>query len=244
MQTITFRQLLINYMKRHPVTFWLLIANLAMFIIMSFGGGFDTAVALEHYGALKPSLVNDGQFWRIFTFMFLHGGFFHFFMNSIFLYYIGGSMEKIIGSKKYAVLYFISGIGSGIAIWLFDTSGLPTVGASGALYGVMAGLFLLTFLRKPWFHPRTISSIRFMVAINVFFTISSILSDGSISFWGHLGGFVVGLAIFYFLTPNKPPTAHRHYGPRPTRNTSHHGRTVIDADSVTEKDIYDSHYTN
>ncbi len=247
MQTITFKDIWIRFMKRHPVTFGLLATNLAMFIVVLFNGGYGSvnlAVTLTNNGALVPILVNQGDYWRILTSMFLHAGFFHFFLNSFFLYYIGGFVERMIGSMKFAILYFISGIGSGIFIWLFSNPYTPTIGASGALYGVMAALFLMTYIKASWFHPRAIRSIRFMVAINVFFTFASVISDGSISVWGHAGGFLIGLAVIYFLLPNKPQINNRSYRPRPQRETSHYGRTVIDADNVSDDDIYDSHYTN
>lgn len=246
MQTITFKDVLFNYMKRHPVTFSLLAANFIMFIVVAFNGGYDAntlVLTLINNGALVPLFVSQGEFWRIFTAMFLHAGFLHFFMNSFFLYYIGGSMERIIGSLKYAILYFVSGIGSGIAVWLLSSPTVPVVGASGALYGIMAGLFLLTFIRSTWFHPRTIRSIRFMVAINVFFTLTSMISNGSISVWGHAGGFIIGLITLYIMMPKQPYQSNRG-APYQQRPSSHHGRTVIDADSVTDDDIYDSYYSN
>ena len=243
MQVITFKTLFLNYIKRHPVTFSLLVANFAMFLWVSIDGGFSVTSLVSH-GALVPILVNQGDYWRLFTAMFLHAGFLHFFLNSFFLYYIGGLIERILGSVKYTLLYFISGIGSSIAVWLLSTPNVATIGASGALYGVMAGLFLITYVRPNWFHPRTIRSIRFMVAINIFFTITSAISDGSISLYGHLGGFVIGLAAAYFLIPKEPHKMRRYTYQQQTRPDSHHGSTVIDAASVTDDDIYDSHYTN
>lgn len=241
MQIISFKTLFFNYIKKHPVTFSLLVANFIMYLVVAISGGFDT-ITLVKTGALVPVLVDQGQYWRLITSMFLHAGFIHFFFNSFFLYYIGGSVENILGSLKYGLLYLVSGIGSSIAVWLFSNPNVPTIGASGALYGVMAGLFLMTFIRPNWFHPRTIRSIRFMVAINIFFTITSAIGDLSISFPGHLGGFIIGLAISYLLIPKTPHQTKRYT--QTARPSNHHGRTIIDADSVTDDDIYDSQYTN
>ncbi len=249
MQTITFKDIFLRFIKKYPVTFTLLAANLFMFIFVLFNGGYpsnpvELATVLRNNGGLSPNLVSQGEYWRILTAMFLHAGFLHFFLNSFFLYYIGSFVERMLGSLKYGILYFISGIGSGIFVWLLSNPLTITVGASGALYGVMAGLFLMTFIKSSWFHPRSIRSIRMMVAINIFFTFASMIGDGSISVWGHLGGFVVGLIVIYVIMPKEPYNINRIYRPRPPRETSHHGRTVIDADSVTDDDIYDTHYTN
>ena len=108
MQTISFGQLLLNRIKRHPITSILLAINLIMFFVVSFNGGFNQASLIKN-GGLVPTLVSQGEVWRILTAMFLHAGFLHFFMNSFFLYYIGSFMERILGSLKYTVLYFASG---------------------------------------------------------------------------------------------------------------------------------------
>lgn len=242
MYTITFKDLFINYIKKHPVTFGLIVANTLMFFVFLFAGGFTT-VNLIHFGGLVPNLVTQGDYWRIITAMFIHASFIHFFFNTFFLYYIGGFMEKLFGSLKYGMLYFISGIGSSIFVWLFADPGSVTVGASGALYGIMAGLFLLTFIKPTWFHPQSIRSIRLMVAINAFFTFASVLNDGNISAWGHLGGFIVGAIVTYFITPDRPYRTRRIYQQKRTRQDTHHGRTVIDAE-IDDDDTYDSYYKN
>lgn len=248
MQVISFRTLLLNYIKRHPVTSALLFANLFMFIFVLFNGGYpsnqiELASSLTRNGALVPILVDQGEYWRILTAMFLHAGFFHFFMNTFFLYYIGRFMERLLGSIKFGILYFASGIGSGLLVWWLSNENTATIGASGALYGIMAGLFLLTYIRASWFHPSAIRSIRFMVMINLFITFVSMIGNGPISVWGHAGGFAVGLLIIYFLTPQDPPNT-KHIYRQQAHPESHHGRTIIDADSVTDDDIYDNHYTN
>lgn len=188
-----------QFYKKNPVTGTIIIINLLAFIFVLINGGFSPLNLIAH-GALHPVLVLDNdEYYRLITVMFLHGGFFHFLMNSLALFYLGGQMEQLIGPKKYLSLYFVSGIGSSIAV-IFLGGAVVTVGASGAIFGIIGGLLLLTFLRSNWFHPQSIKQIRNLTLINIVFT----FLIPNISIAGHIGGLVVGIALFYFITPKLP----------------------------------------
>ena len=132
--------------------------------------------------------------------MFLHGSIIHFLMNSIALYYLGGQMESILGPKKYILLYFVSGIGSSILVVLLGAETQVTVGASGAIFGILGGMLILTYTRSRWFNERAIRSIRQMVLINLVIT----FLIPNISVAGHIGGLATGIILFYFITPSIP----------------------------------------
>ncbi len=188
-----------HFYKEHPATGTIILANLIMFIIVLLNGGFDI-VNLLALGALHPELVLEhSQYYRLITVMFLHGGFLHFFMNSLALYFLGAHMEKLIGPKKYLLLYFGSGIGASIAV-VYLGGNVVTVGASGAIFGIIGGLLVLTFLRANWFHPQAIRQIRNLALINIVLT----FAIRNISIAGHIGGLVIGIALFYFITPKRP----------------------------------------
>lgn len=183
-----------------PVTFVLIAINLVFFIITIFAGGFDT-YTLSKLGAIVPMYITENhEYYRLLLAMFLHGGFIHFLMNMYALYYLGRSLERSLGPWKYGILYFVSGIGSGLFVVLLSQSNSVTIGASGAIFGIIGALLLITYIRKDWFTPRSIQSIRFMVILNLIIT----LIVPNVSAAGHLGGFIVGLALGYFLIPKKP----------------------------------------
>ncbi len=190
----------IRYSKGNMVTTILIVLNLLMFFVAVFTGGFSI-LNLEKLGALVPIYVmNDQEYYRILTAMFLHGGIIHLAMNMYVLYNIGKSLERKIGSLKYGILYFVSGIGSGLFVVLLEKDYSVTVGASGAIFGLIGALLYLTYARKNWFTPMSIQSIRWLVVINLAFTL--LIPNVSVS--GHIGGFIVGGVLMFLLVPKKP----------------------------------------
>lgn len=223
------------YFKKSPVTFVLLALNTLMFFVVLFNGGFTTESLINNGGLLPKYITENKEYYRLLVSMFLHGGFFHFLMNSYFLFYLGSFTEKLLGSTKYAIIYMISGLGASIAVWLFSDPLTVTIGASGALYGIMGGLLILTFLKANWFSPRGIRSIRTMTLINVIFTLT--LSD-FVSIQGHLGGLVFGIILTYLLIPELPNSRRTYQMHNNVNQQTHQGKIIIDMDDVSDDDIY------
>jgi len=188
------------YYLFHPVTSTIIIINLSMTILVFFSGGF-TSMNLVSWGALVPyNVLELNEYHRILTATFLHGSIFHFLMNAYVLYYIGGNLERLLGPKKYLTIYLLSGIVSSLFVVFLADPFIPTIGASGSIFGVMGALFILTLKKNTWFPPRVISSIRNLILINLGFT----FLVPNISVPGHLGGLVAGLLISLLLIPDKP----------------------------------------
>jgi rhomboid protease GluP len=222
------------YFKKHPVTSVLLILNTLMFFVVLFNGGFS-AESLRDNGGLVPRLVTENnEYYRLLLAMFLHGGLFHFLMNSYFLYFLGGFTEKLLGSTRYAFIYMLSGIGASVAVWLLSDPDVVTIGASGALYGIMGGLLILTFLKTNWFSPYGIRSIRSISIINIVFTFAL---GGVLSFWGHIGGLIAGIILTYLFMPDSPNIKNP-YQQQSQPNQYDDGRIIIDMDDVSDDDIY------
>jgi len=126
----------------------LILINIVCFIIFSILIYSD--IKFLDYIALKPSNIFQGDYlWTFLTSMFMHGGFFHLFVNMLSLFFIGSLVEKIIGLKRYLGFYLISGLLAGLIFVLtslvfqsdFNTY---AVGASGALFGLIGLLMILT----------------------------------------------------------------------------------------------------
>ena len=189
-----------EYYKFHPVTTIILVINLVMAVLLIVTGGFDTE-NLVKFGALVPILVTkEGEYYRIITAMFLHGGFLHLLSNSFVLYYIGAYMERLVGPKKYLFIYMISGIISSLFVLFLASDLSVTIGASGAIFGVIGGLLVLTFLRKEWFSDHSIRTIRQLIIINVVIT----FLVPNISIPGHMGGLIAGILLGYLIAPKSP----------------------------------------
>jgi membrane associated rhomboid family serine protease len=135
--------------------------------------------------------VAHGQWWRMISAAFLHYGPFHLAINMYSLYFAGTLLEAIIGRWRFALLYIGSGIaGSAGAIWLSPNQ--VTVGASGAIFGILGALFILE--RRN--HIATGGQVAGLIVLNLVFTF---LFRSSISLGGHVGGLIGGLALMALL---------------------------------------------
>lgn len=128
--------------------------------------------------------------WRMLTAVFAHGGFIHLALNMLALYMLGQILEPMLGRARYLALYLISGFGGSVAVALIDPTA-ATVGASGAIFGLMASLLIIGR------HiGANVTGILVILAINFAFG----LFVGGISWQAHLGGAVVGALIALIYT--------------------------------------------
>lgn len=128
------------------VTGLIAIANILVYIILSFGGATEDAFYMASRGAMYPEFLTiNHQWWRLLTAMFLHFGVAHLMNNMVIFCCVGSRLEKYIGHWKMAVVYFAAGIGGGLLSYIMMLlSGDYAVsgGASGAVFGVIGGLLL------------------------------------------------------------------------------------------------------
>ncbi|MFP4178276.1 MAG: rhomboid family intramembrane serine protease, partial [Acholeplasmataceae bacterium] len=165
-----------------------------------FSGGFSTESLIESGALYYPLTVENQEYYRMVTAMFLHGGILHFVLNMLVLYYLGGHLERLVGPFRYTILYFASGLLSSVFVLLFSDPRTITIGASGALFGIIGGLLMLTFLRPTWFSDQAIRSIRQLMVINLILT----FTIPNISIAGHVGGLIMGIALFFMIAPEQP----------------------------------------
>ncbi|MEZ5125557.1 MAG: rhomboid family intramembrane serine protease [Thermoleophilia bacterium] len=183
-----------------PVTRILIIINVAVFLLevllgaMTFTG--NASSTLNSMGALVPSVVAEGQYWRLFTAMFLHAGIFHLGFNMWALYIGGSFLEMLAGRTKFLLIYFISGLAGNVAVYLLSAPSAATIGASTAIFGVFGALFLYSVHFHETAAGRALRSMGSVIAINLLITF---LIPG-ISWQGHVGGLIGGMAAVEVLT--------------------------------------------
>jgi membrane associated rhomboid family serine protease len=172
------------------VTYTLIAVNVLAFIAESSSGGSltggSTIGTLYEKGALYgPLIAHSHQYYRLLTSGFLHDGFEHIFFNMLFLYFMGPMLEPVIGRLNFVVVYFVSLLAGSFGALLFQP-GIPTVGASGAEFGVLGALMIVA-------HDRRISiwssGLGIVLVINIVFSIAI----PGISIGGHIGGFFGGV---------------------------------------------------
>lgn len=153
------------------------------------------------YLALYPLGSGDFQPWQLVSYMFLHGGFGHIFFNLFALWMFGQAIENFWGTKRFAVYYFLTGIGAAILHMLIGGGGAPTVGASGAVYGILLAFGMMFPERRIMllFPPIPIKAKYFVAFFGIVELISGITRPGSgIAHFAHLGGMVVGFILIKY----------------------------------------------
>jgi membrane associated rhomboid family serine protease len=206
------------------VTLTLIAVNVVVFIYelmvpdanMLFRSAGVTPLEFATGRDLPPAAPLNNYFATLLTSMFLHGGFLHIGSNMLFLWIFGDNVEDRLGHVRYIAFYFLCGLGASAAHIYFNLqSAIPSVGASGAIAGVLAGYLLL--------FPS--AQIRTLLFIGIFFTVTRVpaiimigfwfvtqLLSGvaalgqseqtaGVAFWAHIGGFVVGLPLVLLLRP-------------------------------------------
>jgi rhomboid protease GluP len=192
--------------RRLPVTFGLIAACVAVYLLVAAAdtaSGNDFASGLLYQsgdafslGALVPGLVALGEVWRLLTSAFLHSGFTHLALNMLSLYFLGSFAEATFGRMRFLALYLLSGISGGLAYLYFSPLDSIAVGASGAIFGLIGGVFGYA-IRRGTFSPRdpVIGQLLFLTAINLFIG----ASIPNVSNTAHLGGLVGGLVFGYLM---------------------------------------------
>ena len=204
-----------HFWKSLSLTWKLILVNVLTFIV--FGILLALKVVPLDFIALSPSAVlHKYYFWTLLTSMFMHAGFFHIFANMLSLYFVGGLVEKILGRKRYFWLYMIAGIVGGLLYVALPGAGLPAVGASGAIFGVVGVLIFLTpNLRVyPFFLPIPIKMKYAAPGMLVLLWLVSVSAGLPIGNVAHFGGLLVGVSYGFYLKkkyPNKMKYFNKHF---------------------------------
>ncbi len=183
----------------------LIIVNVLAFIVFTIL--ISTGILSIEDIAINPANILAGKYlWTFITSMFMHGGFFHLFVNMVSLLFIGNLLEKLIGRKRYFWFYLLSGIFAGLlfvlsALVFPSGMGAYAVGASGAIFGLIGILVLLTpnLPVYVFFIPIPIKMKYAAPGILVLLWIISIAGNVPIGNMAHLGGLIAGLVYGLYL---------------------------------------------
>ncbi len=181
------------------VTKALLVAIAIPFVIEIVVGGpralFDpSAQLLFDLGAMAPPAVADGQFWRLFTAMFLHAGLLHVALNAYFFWLFGRVVESVFGRTWMLLIFLVSGFLASVASYAFGPVLALAVGASGAISGVFGAFIAYNYRRRHL--AANAANLRMaltVIVLNAFIAIAY----SSIDWRAHVGGLVAGFALGY-----------------------------------------------
>jgi len=216
----------INHHGPALVTRALIAANVFVFFWQLSLGPAGFQWVIFNYGFVPRDFFADpgGQFWHIFSSMFLHGSFQHIFGNMWFLWIFGPAVEARLGGGRYLLVYLLAGVGAALTQAVFlPASEVPMVGASGAISGVTGAYFLLFptawILALVWPFPPLFVwfPAAFFLAYWVFIQVLyGVFGVPGVAWWAHVGGFAVGYALTLWLKPRRhyddDPFWYREYG--------------------------------
>lgn len=184
-----------------PRWVWLLFGiNIAVWLLMTAAGGSENQQVLTDFGANVPSLIVQGQVWRLFTANFLHIGLPHLLFNMYAIYVLGPEMEALYGSPRFLTIYLLSGLSGSIASFALNTGLGLSAGASTSLFGIIGAMIAFYARNRERFGGRgrqRLNSYLTLAGLNLIISISI----PSIDMLGHAGGFAGGLILGWLLSP-------------------------------------------
>ena len=181
--------------KKAVCTIGIAVANIIVFLLLSFGGRMEDGMYMLEHGAMYVAFVVEyKEYYRLFTCMFLHFGFSHLMNNMLTLVVIGWNVEMFVGKIRFLVIYFLSGLGGNLLsmavdIWKQDYS--VSAGASGAIFGLTGAMLCLAILN----HGRAGNITKQGMIVMIFISLYTGFTSGGVDNFAHIGGLLTGCLV-------------------------------------------------
>ncbi|MEK5036868.1 rhomboid family intramembrane serine protease [Sporosarcina sp. FSL K6-3457] len=182
-----------QYIRLYPVVTVLLALNILVALI-----GYIPGIGNQVYfsGMGINFLIAEGEWWRLFTPMFLHAGFSHLLFNMFSLFVFGPELEKIAGKARFLTVYLLAGIFGNIATYFLQPLDYASVGASGAIFGIFGAFGALVYYTKHIL-PQLRQIILPIIVIGVVMTFLQPNINVTAHITGLIVGFLIGLSYFH-----------------------------------------------
>ena len=192
-------------LARPIVTYILLGAILLVFLLEVVASGFDVVNTSVMYSNNTPAQVNawvaQGEYWRLFSALFLHFGIMHLVFNAWALWVIGREVEALYGSARFTIIYFLSGLFGNVAFYCLGEAFVPSAGASGAIFGIIGAEVAFFYLNRRLLGglgQQRLRNLLIIVGINLAFGFTP---GAGINYIAHIGGLISGLLLGLALAP-------------------------------------------
>ena len=172
--------------KKEPVTVGLILINIIVFLAVEFtGSSQNTMHMLDCGAAYTPMIIEGGEYYRLFTCMFLHFGIEHLLNNMLVLFVLGSRLERVIGKLKFLIIYIVGGL----------LGNVISAGASGAVFAVMGAMIYIVIRNKGWLGDLSARQILVMAFFSLYYGFTSTGVDNT----AHVAGLVCGMTISILL---------------------------------------------
>lgn len=187
--------------KREPVTVLLILLNTLIFLIVEVTGGSENGQHMLECGAVyAPLIIEQGQWYRMLTSMFLHFGAPHLINNMLVLFVLGQRLEPVTGKMKFLLIYILGGLGGNLIslIWDMRTGNYSlSAGASGAVFAVMGGMIYVIIRHRGRVADLNMKQMLLMAAFSLYFGFASGGVDNAAHAGGLLCGFLAAVIVYH-----------------------------------------------
>lgn len=187
--------------KSAPCTVLLAAVNIIVFVVLTAQGMTEDGMFLLDHGAMYVSKVTeDGEYYRLFTSMFLHFGFQHLMNNMLILVIVGWNLEKEIGKIRFLIIYLLSGLGGNIisAYWEVITADYAiSAGASGAIFGIIGALLYVAIRNHGRIGDVSGRGIVFMILLSLYYGFTGDRVDNMAHIGGLVSGFLLSILLYW-----------------------------------------------
>lgn len=186
--------------KRAYVTFALIAINISYFLFLEVAGSTESTSFMVSHGAMyAPLVLEEGEYYRLLTSVFMHFGINHIMNNMLILFILGDNLERALGHIKYLLFYLLCGVGANVVSMLVNLGSYREVvsaGASGAIFGVIGGLLYAVLINRGQLEDLSTRQLVIVIACSLYFGFTSTGVDNAAHIAGLLTGIVLGI-IFY-----------------------------------------------
>lgn len=199
-QNEDFIEQMIHRKDKSYMNFILIGVNIVLFILTSATGGSENTTNMIEWGASYAPLIQRGEYYRLFTSMFLHFTIQHLGSNMLLLFFVGDYMERYLGKVRYLILYLGAGLAGNLMSYSIELSRgehVVSAGASGAIFGVVGGLAMTALLNRGRLYDLTFKRIMIMAVLSLWMGFTSSGVDGFAHLGGFLGGAVIAFVFFF-----------------------------------------------
>lgn len=187
-----------RYGKKAYVNGLLIALNVLFFLYLEITGSSENVYFMYTKGAMSaPAVLEDGEYYRLLTAMFMHFGIRHIMNNMLVLFVLGDNLERALGHVKYLIFYLLCGIGSNWVSMMAHSTDTMTVsaGASGAIFGVVGGLLYVVTANKGRLEDLSTRQLVIMIFFSLYLGYTSAGVDNT----AHLSGLVIGIVLAIIL---------------------------------------------
>lgn len=196
--------------KEAYVTWGIVAVNIIYFLFLDLTGSSENVEHMLRHGAMYVPYVLDGEYYRLFTAVFMHFGISHLVNNMLVLFILGSHLERALGKVKYLLFYLGCGIGAnlvsvGYDIFMEINLGIPmntvSAGASGAIFGISGGLLYAVLVNRGKLEDLSTRQVLVTIVLSLYLGFQSVETDNL----AHIAGAIIGfiLAVFFYRKPER-----------------------------------------